>query len=148
MNTKEVEVPASMEFLKDVMTMISGMLEESGCEEDAKRYIEISAEELFTNIASYAYAPGEGLARVSCSLYPAGEGMDVILVFSDSGRPYDPFGRTDPDFNIPIEERPIGGLGIYMVKEFMDEAVYRCQNGQNITTIRKHVQGGANGTLL
>lgn len=148
MSTKEVEVPASMEYLGDVMGMISGLLEDIGCGEDTKRYIEVSAEELFTNIASYAYQPGEGMVRVECSLVPAKDGADVILSFCDSGRPYNPFVREDPDFNLPIEERPVGGLGVYMVKEFMDKAEYCHKDGCNVTTITKYVEGGGNEALL
>ena len=65
------------------------------------------------------------------------EQKEVEIRFMDEGAPYDPFARKDPDLTLPIEERPVGGLGVYMVKQFMDDASHRYERGRNLTVIKK-----------
>lgn len=146
MNIKEV--PASMTYLEGVMAFIDAFLEEAGCTEDEKRYIEVSAEELFTNIASYAYGAEGGWVRICCGLAAAGDEPAVTVSFSDCGRPYNPFAGKDPDFGLSIEERPVGGLGVYMVKQFMDTAEYCYKDGCNVTTISKRLRRDSDGAVL
>lgn len=62
---------------------------------------------------------------------------EVVIRFQDEGTPYDPFARKDPDLALPIEERPVGGLGVYMVKQFMDDASHCYERGYNVTVIKK-----------
>ena len=97
--------------------------------------IDVAAEEIFVNIANYAYAPKEGKAsvRVQVSEDPA----EVTISFADSGTPYNPLEKEDPDVTLSAEEREIGGLGIYMTKEFMDHVSYEYRDGKNILTMRK-----------
>ena len=97
----------------------------------------MAIDEIFINIASYAYAPGTGDATVTMD-YDAGSGM-FSLTFSDSGIPYNPLLKEDPDVNLPAEERSIGGLGIFLVKKTMDDMRYEYRDGRNILTLMKKI---------
>jgi anti-sigma regulatory factor (Ser/Thr protein kinase) len=94
-------------------------------------------EEIFVNIASYAYAPGEGPAalRVERSDRPPA----VTLTFRDRGLPYNPLAREDPDVSSLAEDRQIGGLGVFLTKQFMDELRYEYRDGQNVLTLKKRL---------
>ena len=98
--------------------------------------IEVIVEEVFVNIAHYAYAPGTGPATVRFRADGAGA---AELTFIDRGAPYDPLARPDPDVTLSAEERPIGGLGIFMVKKSMDDMRYAYRDGRNILTIQKRL---------
>lgn len=135
---KSISVPASMDWMQYVLAQIGLLLEQEGCPENERRLIEISTEEIFTNIASYAYGSEKGKIQVEYGVCPLDEDWKkTVICFGDQGRPFDPFARDDPDLELPIEERPIGGLGIYMVKQFMDRATYQYVEGWNKTTIEK-----------
>ena len=95
--------------------------------------IDIAVEEIFTNIARYAYAPGEGSAVIGVLAEPG----RAEITFSDTGMPYNPLLREDPDVTLAAEEREIGGLGIFMVKKTMDEMRYEYSTGQNLLTLVK-----------
>jgi len=136
-------VPASMENLDEVTSFLDALLCGEGCPEDVRRLVGISVEELFTNIASYGYQADGGLVEIGCEIQKTEEvcGKDgektVRIRLSDRGMPYDPFSRKDPDIHLPIEERPIGGLGVYMVKKFMDRVSYEWKDGCNVAVIEK-----------
>ena len=93
----------------------------------------LSGEELFVNVASYAYKEKEGF----CDLDLIIETDKVIMSISDNGQKFDPFEKKDPNINVPLEERNIGGLGIFMVKKLMDEVSYKYENNQNIVVVSK-----------
>ena len=130
---------ARTENLNQVLAFIDGHLEAHGCPLRVQRQIEIAAEEIFVNIANYAYtlpgtgAPGTGSATIRLSV----ENGTAALSFIDSGIPYNPLAKDDPDLPLPASERPIGGLGIYMVKKSMDSVAYERRDGKNIFTMRK-----------
>ena len=99
--------------------------------------IDVAVEEVFVNIASYAYTPGIGSAtvRIESSQDPAA----VTITFIDRGIPYNPLLKEDPDVTLSAEERAIGGLGIYMVKKAVDDISYVYRDGQNILSISKTI---------
>ena len=99
----------------------------------AQMQIDIAVEEIFVNIARYAYAPGEGYAVIGVLAEPG----RAEITFADNGMPYDPLAREDPDVSLSAEEREIGGLGIYMVKKTMDVMRYEYSDGQNLLTLVK-----------
>lgn len=135
---QSANIPASMEHLSGVMSLTGRFLKEAGCGEDDRRHIEISIEEIFTNIASYAYEKGDGTVWIEWDVRESEEGQkEVVIRFQDEGAPYDPFARKDPDLTLPIEDRPVGGLGVYMVKQFMDDASHCYERGRNVTVIKK-----------
>lgn len=103
------------------------------CPEDVIFKIDVAVEEIYINIAHYAYAPSTGEVEVSC-----GEENGVFTVmFSDRGKPFDPLAHADPDITLSADEREIGGLGIFMTKKFMSSVAYRYEDGKNILTITK-----------
>ena len=131
MSTLAVE--AKKENLPRVISFVDEILEESGCSVKTQMQIDMAVEEIFVNIASYAYAPGTGDAVITMKTGEEG----IIIEFRDRGKPFDPMAKADPDVTLSAEERQIGGLGIFMVKKSMDEVSYRYENGENILTIRK-----------
>lgn len=135
---QSANIPAFMEHLPKVMSLTGRVLKAAGCGEDDRRHIDISVEEIFTNIASYAYKEGEGTVWMEWDVRETGgEQKEIVIRFEDEGVPYNPFARKDPDLTLPVEERPVGGLGVYMVKQFMDDASHCYENGRNVTVIKK-----------
>lgn len=135
--TKELSVKAKVENIAAVTEFVEAVIEEHDCDMKAKTQINIAIDEIFGNIAQYAYAPGIGdvTVRVDVTDNPKA----VKIVFIDSGTPYNPLEKSDPDTTLSAEEREIGGLGIYMVKKSMDEMNYEYKNGQNILCIKKNI---------
>ena len=136
---KELTVDATVENIPVVTAFVEEHLEQYNCPPKAQMEIDIAIDELFSNIAHYAYGkpPVEGKATVRVEVTP--EPLAVIITFIDNGKPYDPLAKEDPDVTLSTEERPIGGLGIFMVKKTMDEISYEYKNGQNILTIKKKI---------
>ena len=97
--------------------------------------IDIAVEELFVNIASYAYEQGEGVAVVQVTF--AEDPLSVEITFIDNGKQYNPLAKADPNITLSVKERKRGGLGIFMVKNTMDNVSYKYKDGRNILTITK-----------
>ncbi len=114
---------------------VDGLLESHGCPAAVKFEIDLAIEEIFVNIADYAYTPDIGDVVMKAEL--ADDGMKLTLIFEDGGTPFDPLKRPDPDINLPASEREIGGLGIFLVKETMDEMKYEYRDGKNQLTLVK-----------
>jgi len=134
---KELTVDAAIENIPAVTAFVEEQLEQYNCPMKAQMQIDIAIDELFSNIAQYAYTPktGKATVRVEVTENP----MAVVITFIDNGVPYDPLAKADPNVSLPADERQIGGLGIFMVKKSMDEINYEYKNGQNILTIKKHI---------
>ena len=140
MSAEELRVEAKVESLPDVIDFATGTLSDD-CPLRERTHIELVTEEIFVNIASYAYPDGGGFAVIRRS---GGEGAEgLTLTFIDGGVPYDPLQKPDPDLDLPLDERPIGGLGVFLVKKIVDEAHYEYKDGKNILTVRKVI--GTNG---
>lgn len=133
----ELIVQAEREELDRILAFVEEKLDAAGCPEDVKIAIDIAVEEIFVNIASYAYETGEGTATICVSIEEVP--LQVQIIFIDQGKQYNPLERTDPDISQKLEDRQIGGLGIYMVKEIMDETSYEYKEGSNILTIKKKI---------
>ena len=134
-NEYEITIEARKDKLDDLMIFIDSHLEEFGCSMKAQMQIDVAVEELFVNIANYAYAPEIGNATIRMIF--SDEPGKVTIVFIDSGVPYDPLKKEDPDITLSVDERAIGGLGIFMVKKSMDDMFYEYKDGQNILSIVK-----------
>ncbi len=134
---KELTIDATVENIERVTAFIEEQLEPLGCSMKARMQIAIAIDELFGNIAHYAYNPDVGPATVRVEV--SGEPLAVLITFIDNGVPYDPLAKADPNTALSAEEREVGGLGIYMVKKSMDEITYEYRNGQNILKIRKRI---------
>lgn len=134
---KKIEVPADMEHLDDVMDALHGILSDEHVDEELVMKMELAVEEMYTNIANYAYKEEKGNAEVNCVL--SDDPREATIVFSDCGVPYNPLERKDPDVTLSAEERPIGGLGVFLTKKLMDSVSYEYKDGKNILTIKKRV---------
>lgn len=135
---KELNVLAKVENIEKVTEFVDEQLELYDCPPKAKIQLDIAIDELFGNIAHYAYTPDEGPATVRVEVCE--NPLSVILIFIDNGMPYNPLNQSDPDVSLSAEERGIGGLGIYMVKKSMDEITYEYHDGQNILTVKKSLE--------
>lgn len=133
----ELNIEAKTENLDKVLAFVDQHLEERGCAVQVQMQIDVAVEELFVNIAQYAYAPGIGVATIRLEIQE--DPFVVVITFIDNGIPYNPLAKEDPDITLSAEERPIGGLGIYMVKKSMDEVSYEYKDGQNILRIKKQL---------
>lgn len=133
---KELSLLAKTENLDQVLDFVNTQLEEQDCSMRAQLELDIAVEELFVNIAHYAYRPAEGPVTIQVAFH---EDM-VSVIFIDGGIPYNPWERQDPDVTLSAEEREIGGLGIYMVKQSMNHVDYTYADGKNILTIQKQLQ--------
>ncbi len=131
---KQIKVKADTAELDNVLSFADAILEELGCSVKAQMQIDIAIEEIFVNIAHYAYPESEGEAVIYVE---PGEGPSVTITFEDEGIQYDPLKNEDPDITLSAEDRPIGGLGIFMVKKSMDEVSYEYKDGKNRLTIKK-----------
>ncbi len=128
-------VDAKVEHLDEVLAYVDERLERIDCPMRKMMQIDVAVEELFVNIASYAYGPEGGTATIRVNVDSDPRRVSVTL--SDSGVPYNPLLKQDPDITLPAEKRRIGGLGIYMVKQSMDDFTYEYREGRNNTTITK-----------
>ena len=137
---KQLDIEAERENLPQVLAFVGAVLDEVGCGHRERIQIETAIEEVFVNIASYAYNPETGPAtiRVETKMDP----LSVIMSFIDHGKPYDPLAKPDVDLDRSMKERKKGGLGIFMVKKSMDGVDYEYKDGQNILTITKELNTG------
>ena len=132
---KEITLEARQENVRALTEMVDAELEKLDCPMKAQMQIDLCVEEVFVNIASYAYGSGEGKAEIRISEQQG----EVTLTFLDSGTPYDPLQKEDPDTKLDAESRKIGGLGIFLVKKNMDDVQYRFVQGKNMLTMKKRI---------
>lgn len=131
----ELTMEAVVENIGKATEFVEQRLEEQGCPMKMQAQFAIVIDEIVSNIAQYAYAPGSG--DVTLVLDCGGD--SVTLTFKDRGSKYDPLQRPDPDIGLSAEEREPGGLGIFMVKKTMDECGYEYRDGQNVLWVRKYL---------
>ena len=135
---KEMTVEATVEQIRHVTEFVNEQLEELGCSQRIRIQVDVAIDELFGNIAHYAYNPDTGPATVLVDVEE--DPLCVIITFIDHGIPYDPLSSEFVDTtHCSARERPIGGLGLFMVKKTMDDISYRYEDGHNILTIRKKI---------
>lgn len=134
---KEITIAATVENIDVVTDFVNEQLESCDCPIKAQMQIDIAIDELFSNIAHYAYNPETGDATVRVEVVE--DPMAVVITFIDKGIPYDPLKKADPNTSLSAEEREIGGLGIFMVKKTMDDITYEYKDGQNILKIKKKI---------
>ena len=136
---KELDIAAVTDNLDIVLQFVDEVLKDMNCSPKIQMQIDLAVEEVFVNIANYAYQPETGNAAVRVETDPERSG--IVITFTDSGKPYNPLAREDPDVTLPIGQRKIGGLGIYLVKSKMDHVSYEYRDGMNVLTIEKKVEG-------
>ena len=134
---KEITVNASLENVAVVTSFVDEQLELLDASVRAQAQIDVAIDELFSNIAYYAYPGSTGTATIR---FEAADDSMIRLSFIDQGVPYNPLEKEDPDTGLPAAERPLGGLGIFLVKKTMDDLSYQYIDGRNITTITKTIR--------
>ena len=132
---KELVIDAKRENLPAVLAFVDEQLEAVECPMLTQTSIDVAVEEVFINIASYAYDTESGTATVQVTVLQ--DPISVEITFIDNGTQYDPLAKEDPDITLPKQKRKKGGLGIFMVKKTMDDVVYEYKDGKNILTIKK-----------
>ena len=141
-NRRELTVDAEIEELERVLDFISEYISELGCSMALEMKINVACEEIFVNIAHYAYkkiSPElHGKACISLSLDETGENIQIM--FRDKGIAYNPLEKSDPDVSLSAEERDIGGLGIFMVKKSMDSVLYERDGDENVLVLVKNLR--------
>ena len=133
----ELTLRAVIENIPRVTAFVDEQLEALECPMKAQMQIDVAIDELFSNIARYAYPEGAGDATVRFDFDQAKR--MATIAFLDGGVPFDPLAKDDPDVNVGVEERGIGGLGIFLVKKTMDRVDYRYEDGKNVLTIQKRI---------
>jgi len=133
-SVKKIEIEAETENLEEVINFVKDELEKAAFPPDIITSVCIAAEEIFVNIADYAYKPDNGIVDVSISTNDK-----AVIKFEDAGRPYNPLEQPSPDLEVPLEDREIGGLGVYMVRNIMDNVGYSYTGNKNILTITKNL---------
>ncbi len=129
----ELIIEASLENTNTVQDFISGRTRD--CPVKIRSQIGIVVDEIFSNIARYAYSPDTGGAAVRIAVDEY-----VTIEFEDSGVAYNPLSSETPDISLSAEEREIGGLGLFIVKNIMDSVEYRRDGNKNILTIKKKLE--------
>ena len=135
---KELTILAAIENIPEVTAFVDAELEEAGCPIKVQFQIDVAVDEIFTNIAMYAYAPGTGSATVRIEVDRNEKVAEITFI--DSGVAFNPLLQKEPDTTLPAAQRAVGGLGIFMVKKSMDEMHYAREGEQNILRIRKSIR--------
>jgi anti-sigma regulatory factor (Ser/Thr protein kinase) len=133
---KKLHIEAAESNLDTVLDWVSGILEENAVDSKTAGRIKVVSEEVFINIAHYAYKgldipPGDAVADISLGVHDG----KIALCFTDSGVAFNPLERSDPDISAGIADRPIGGLGIFIAKKWMDSVHYERKDGKNVLTL-------------
>ena len=131
----KITINATIDSMAQVAGFVEEQLESMGCPMKTQMQIAIAVDELFSNIARYAYPDGTGEAVVCVEKLE--DPPAAAVTFIDWGTPYDPLAQKDPDTTLAAEDREIGGLGIFLVKKSMDDVRYEYRDGQNVLTIVK-----------
>ena len=133
----ELIIEADLDNLQKVIDFVELRLDERDCPLRTSMQICVAVEEIFTNIAKFAYYPEKGNASIR--MEDEDGGLAVRITFTDCGKPYNPLTEEDPDVTLPAEDREIGGLGVYMVKNTMDSIEYENIDGKNILSLVKEL---------
>ena len=131
----KIILPAKIENLDTMLDFIQDSVKNIGFNKQTKYRLQLASEEALVNVINYAYPGGEGDVEIACDIDV--ENQNFIMKIIDSGIAFNPLEKEDPDLNLPMEKRQIGGLGIYMIREIMDEVRYKRENGKNILTLIK-----------
>jgi len=132
---KKLTVKASIDNLDEVLDFVNENLERRNCPLALRHQIDTAVDEVFMNIAHYAYKPAEGYVVIYISTEE-----EILIRFEDTGEPYNPLEQAAPDLGKPLMERKIGGLGIFMIKQLMDKVVYTRAGNKNVLIMTKKIE--------
>ncbi len=135
---KEIKVDATTENLAKVFNFLQEAFDSLEVSSKVKRQIKLCVEEIYMNISNYAYNPDVGPAKISFDFVDdKADSTRIVISLTDRGKPYDPLKHEDPDLTVELDDAPIGGLGIYLVKTTMDKVEYEQKDGNNVFTMEK-----------
>ena len=129
---KELIIEATIECLDEVVEFVDRELAQNNFPPELLNNVHLAVEEVFTNIAYHAYQPATGTAVLSIAV-----GEEVVVRFEDTGKPYNPLDHPEPDLDVPLADREVGGLGIFLVKKIMDKVEYRRIDNKNVLEMTK-----------
>ncbi len=133
-NQESIRVPARLENLEKLVEFALDALRRTGVGEREAAPVHLAIDEACTNCISYAYPEGqEGEIELACRIEPE----EIVFTIRDWGRPFNPLKAEAPDLSLGIEDRPVGGLGIYLMKKSCDRLEYRREEGANVLRIIK-----------
>ena len=135
-NRDSIKLTAVDENLNNALQFVRDKVKAAGCDDKTLRKIELYVEELFVNVAHYAYSPDVGEVEIKIEITD----KKVRITFYDEGKPYDPLVKEDPDITLSAEERSIGGLGIFLTKKLTDNLKYEYKDGKNILITEKNFE--------
>jgi serine/threonine-protein kinase RsbW len=130
----QLRLPADLEYLHGLKSFILDYASQKGFDKRKCHQIELAADEILTNIISYAYPEEKGDIRVICD---SDEDGALLVQIIDTGVPFNPFEVDEPDLSLGLEERKVGGLGLFLAHKMVDEIRYRRQGAENILTLYK-----------
>ena len=130
-----MKLPAKIEAIDSVTSALVKYLNEQGVEHSVVFKVQLALEEILANIASYAYAPEDGDMEIDYDI----KEHTLVMTISDEGKPFNPLEKDDPDITLSVAERPIGGLGVFIVKNTMDDVQYYREDNKNILIIKKKI---------
>ena len=134
---EELVIEAVIDNLEAVNLFVHKSIKQFEVSKRTLMQLDLIVEEIFVNVASYAYAPNTGSVKILIEAKE--EPLTVSLTFIDSGVPYNPLEKSDPDVNLSADDRQIGGLGIFLTKNFVDDISYQFLDGRNILKIEKYL---------
>ena len=132
-----IRIKAKVEYIEDGLQPVIDALEEAGVAHKIIYKVRLALDEILTNVVSYAYKEGEGEVEIRCQIEDTPQ--TVILTIVDEGGEFNPLTVDEPELHAAVSDRPIGGLGLFLVKTVMDEVSYRRENNQNILVIKKNI---------
>lgn len=133
---RSITLPNDIATISQLSEFVETVCEEKGLDMALTMNLNLALEEAVVNVMSYAYPGGQGDVKVDIKI----DDQKVVSILTDSGIPFDPTQKGDVDTTLPAEERPIGGLGIHLVKQIMDKVSYQYVGNQNILTLEKNIK--------
>ena len=133
---RSITLPNDIATISQLSEFVETVCEEKGLDMALTMNLNLALEEAVVNVMSYAYPDSQGDVKVDIII----DDQKVVSILTDSGIPFDPTQKGDVDTTLPAEERPIGGLGIHLVKQIMDKVSYQYVDNQNILTLEKNIK--------
>ncbi len=133
---RSITLPNDISTISQLSEFVETVCEEKGLDMALTMNLNLALEEAVVNVMSYAYPDSQGDVKVDIMI----DDQKVVSTLTDSGIPFDPTQKGDVDTTLPAEERPIGGLGIHLVKQIMDKVSYQYVGNQNILTLEKNIK--------
>ena len=133
---KEIRIKNQVDELERVNLFVEEIGEELGLDMELQMNLNLVMEEMVSNVIFYAYPEGK---TAEIELVAESDGKELTFVLSDKGKEFDPTAKADADPDVNPAERDIGGMGIYIVKNIMNQVTYQRLEGKNLLTMKKSI---------